>query len=296
MVSYQIFTVCFPLKNVENRSTMNMQSFGITDKGCIRTNNEDSFLIDGNFLIVADGMGGAAAGEVASSMAINIISTAVKEQKTSSWKKAMEILKTAIEQADSEIKAASRKNSGLEGMGTTVVTALFLDTLLLIGFVGDSRAYAVSNEGEDTVAPEVSASSNNGDTQTVILKNIDEETEMPQTRQIRRLTDDHSVVMELVQAGVITEEEIRSHPLRNRITRCIGSLKEKEPEFVWYNPRPGETLILCSDGLWEMVHEDLILAIIKSSHKPKEMCQRLVNAANDAGGYDNITVIAAQFR
>lgn len=282
--------------NVENYCAMNMQSVGVTDKGCIRTNNEDSFLIDGNFLIVADGMGGAAAGEVASSMAIDIISSAVKEHELRSGKKAMDVVRKAIEQADSEIKAASERNRNLEGMGTTAVSALFLDPRLLIGFVGDSRAYAISNDGEDPAAPSASAASYDADAQTVVLKKIEDETEKPAERFIRRLTDDHSVVMELVQAGVITEEEIRSHPLRNRITRCIGSLNEKKPEFLWYDPRPGDTVILCSDGLWEMVHEDLMLAIVKSSHEPKEMCQRLVSAANDAGGYDNITVIAALFR
>ncbi len=274
---------------------MNMQSVGLTDKGCIRTNNEDSFLIDGNFLIIADGMGGAAAGEVASSMAIGIISSAVKEYDLSG-KKAMDVLRQAIEQADSEIKAASVRDRSLEGMGTTAVPAIFLDSRLLIGFVGDSRAYAISNDGEDLAAPSASVDSYDADAQTVVLKKIDEETEKPSTREIRRLTDDHSVVMELVHAGVITEDEIRSHPLRNRITRCIGSLNEKEPEFLWYDPQPGDTVILCSDGLWEMVHEDLILAIVKSSHEPGEMCQRLVSAANDAGGYDNITVIVALFR
>jgi protein phosphatase len=128
-----------------------------------------------------------------------------------------------------------------------------------------------------------------------MLKKIDDSGQKPGHGSIRRLTDDHSVVMNLFIAGVITENEIRSHPLRNRITKCVGSLGDLEPDFLWYDLSDSETLILCSDGLWEMVHEDLILAVVKSSGKPEEMCRRLISAANDAGGQDNITVIAARF-
>jgi protein phosphatase len=128
-----------------------------------------------------------------------------------------------------------------------------------------------------------------------MLKKITDSVEKPNPGIIRRLTDDHSVVMGLVAAGVISENEIRSHPLRNRITKCVGSLGDLEPDFLWYDIQEGDTLILCTDGLWEMVHEELMLAVVKSSVKPEEMCRRLISAANDAGGQDNITVITARF-
>jgi protein phosphatase len=159
--------------------------------------------------------------------------------------------------------------------------------------VGDSRAYVVSGGGDTSVR--ATPSPVDSGAATVILKRPDGLAENPPYGGIRRLTEDHSVVMGLVKAGVITEEDIRSHPLRNRITRCIGSSGAQEPDFRWYDLRNGDVLILCSDGLWEMVHEDLILAVVKSSRTPEEMCAKLVGAANDAGGHDNITVIAAMF-
>ena len=271
---------------------MRMISSGITDVGRARSNNEDFFLIDGPLLIVADGMGGAAAGEVASSLAVNTIASLLKDARAASEEKAADDMRRAILKADLQIREMAGKSRELTGMGTTVVAALHCGARLLVGFVGDSRAYIVT--GSDGRG-ETSSQSSNANAPTMMMKKIDEPGEKPDTGSIRRLTDDHSVVMNLVAAGVITENEIRSHPLRNRITKCLGSLGDLEPDFLWHDLRGGDTLILCSDGLWEMVHEDLILAVVKSSREPEEMCRRLISAANDAGGHDNITVIAARF-
>lgn len=271
---------------------MRMISSGITDVGRARSNNEDFFLIDGPLLIVADGMGGAAAGEVASSLAVNTIASLLKDARAASEEKAADDMRRAILKADLQIREMAGKSRELTGMGTTVVAALHCGARLLVGFVGDSRAYIVT--GSDGRG-ETSSQSSIANAPTMMMKKIDEPGEKPDTGSIRRLTDDHSVVMNLVAAGVITENEIRSHPLRNRITKCLGSLGDLEPDFLWHNLRGGDTLILCSDGLWEMVHEDLILAVVKSSREPEEMCRRLISAANDAGGHDNITVIAARF-
>ena len=95
--------------------------------------------------------------------------------------------------------------------------------------------------------------------------------------------------------SVITEEDIRTHPLRNRITRCLGSMEDVVPDFSWVDINDGDKLILCSDGLWEMVHEDLILAIVSSSKNPEEICKKLIDAANNSGGVDNISVVTALF-
>jgi PPM family protein phosphatase len=272
---------------------MRMESSGLTDIGRLRSNNEDSYYLAPPLMIVADGMGGAAAGEVASSLAVETISTALKNACELLPSRTETTMRKAILEADRRIGEIARNKRELTGMGTTVVAALFCDGSLLIGYVGDSRAYIITGSSGDhngTPSP-----SRDGDAPTVMLQKFDESAAKPEVLSIRRLTDDHSVVMDLVEAGIISEEDIRSHPLRNRITRSVGSLSDLGPEFLRYEPRHGDTLILCTDGLWEMVHEDLILAVVKSSQTPEEMCRRLVSAANDAGGQDNITVIIARF-
>lgn len=272
---------------------MRMVSFGLTDIGRKRRNNEDFFLIDGPLLIVADGMGGAAAGEVASSLAVKTIASLLKDASALSEEKVVEEMRQAIHKADLQIHALAEKKREFAGMGTTVVAALHYGARLLIGYVGDSRAYIISGGTDDH--RNASPHSSDTDAPTVMMKKISDPGEKTDSSDIRRLTDDHSVVMNLVAAGVISENEIRSHPLRNRITKCVGSLGDLEPDFLWYDPCVGDTLILCSDGLWEMVHEVLVLAVVKSSENLEEMCRRLISAANDAGGQDNITVIIAHF-
>ncbi len=243
-------------------------------------------------MIVADGMGGAAAGEVASSVTVNTIAAAFREKSDIPPERALGIMEKAILSADDSIQRMVAKNPDQAGMGTTVVAAVRYNDRVHIGFVGDSRAYLISGTCESReTQPQASAA----DAPTVMLKKIDDTGDKQHSGAIKRLTEDHSVVMNLVSAGVISEEDIRSHPLRNRITKCVGSLGELKPDFLWVTPANGDILLLCSDGLWEMVHEDIMLAVIKSSSTPAEMCKRLVAAANDAGGQDNITVIVAVF-
>jgi protein phosphatase len=272
---------------------MHIASAGITDTGRIRPGNEDSFLIREPLAVVADGMGGAAAGEVASSLAVNIIASALDGIVPDSDTEAEKLIRDAIIEADEQIRIAAEKNPSLAGMGTTVVTALGVNDCVIIGYVGDSRAYLISG-GNTKSSSTKSRSTVDTGAQTVMLPKI--ETEKTSSSTIRRLTDDHSVVMNLVQAGIITENDIRTHPFRNRITRCVGSLGNQEPDFLTFVPKKGEVLILCSDGLWEMVHEDLILAVVTSTTDPQNMCRRLIDAANDAGGHDNITVVVEVFK
>lgn len=273
---------------------LHMYTAGLTDTGRVRRGNEDAFLIRDSLLIVADGMGGAAAGEVASSLAVNTIASLLEGIAPDSGDGAEDALRTAIRRADDQIRAAAERDRDLAGMGTTVAAALMFRNQAVIGYVGDSRVYLVSGRNGKP-AERIRRPAVNADAQTVILPKIDPDAVRPAPANIRRLTDDHSVVMNLVQAGIITEDDIRTHPLRNRITRCVGSVGGQDPEFRRFTPRDGDVLILCSDGLWEMVHEDLILAVVSSTADPREMCRRLISAANDAGGHDNITVIAAVF-
>lgn len=282
-----------PIQREIRGHTMQMRTSGLTDTGRARSNNEDSYVIEEPLLVVADGMGGAAAGEVASSVTVETIASAFRDKTDISAEHAQVLLEKAILAADDTIHKMAAKNTDQAGMGTTVVAAVKYDDRVLIGFVGDSRAYCISGTVETGHEPQTQASA--ADAPTVMLKKVDDQSGKPVTSSIKRLTQDHSVVMNLVSAGVITEEDIRSHPLRNRITKCVGSLGDLRPDFLWFTPEDGDILLLCSDGLWEMVHEDIMLAVVKSSSTPFEMCKRLIAAANDAGGHDNITVIIAVF-
>ncbi|MCD6308156.1 MAG: serine/threonine-protein phosphatase [Candidatus Latescibacteria bacterium] len=273
-----------------------MNVAGKTDVGLLRTNNEDNFAIDGSLLIVADGMGGAVAGEVASSIAVSTISELLGDVQFTTDDETARKIDQAIKAADEEIKARIRIKPVLEGMGTTVVVLKHFGDRVLIGNIGDSRAYLISNSaaGAARSAPP-STSAADANAQTAILMPVDLDAPKKTAGSIRRITEDHSVVMDLVKSGVITEDEIRTHPLRNRITKCVGSLRKDATDTTWLDVHDNDVIIMCSDGLWELVHEDIILAVVSSSHSMEEACSRLIDAANDAGGLDNITVIAAQF-
>jgi len=272
-----------------------METAGLTDVGRLRKNNEDSFSIADPLLIVADGMGGAAAGEIASSLAVETVSRMLKNLTFSRDADVSKKILNAICEADKQIKQKSRSQSNLSGMGTTMVMAVHFDSRIVIGNVGDSRAYIISQSlagaTSQTPTPDIDTNALTAILQPVSLESPDN----PQG-SIRRISEDHSVVMDLVRSGVIEEKEIRSHPLRNRITKCIGSLGNRESgDTVWYDLKDGDVLILCTDGLWEMMHEDVMYAIVNTSSSMEDACKRLVDTANNAGGSDNITVITAQF-
>lgn len=273
-----------------------MISAGLSDTGLVRKNNEDALYIKNPLLIVADGMGGAAAGEIACSIAIDTISSSLKNSSYTSDNDVTGAVKNAILKADTNIREKIRQNPELKGMGTTVVVGLHLDDCLLVGYVGDSRAYILT-QNSASMSQVRKAQQFDSTAETAVLHAIAADPKKPAPKEdtIRRITEDHSVVMDLVKTGVITEDEIRTHPLRNRITRCVGNMTGAGPDFVWHTIEGNETLIMCSDGLWEMVYEELILAIVKSSSSLEEACRRLIHAANEKGGADNITVIAARF-
>ncbi len=271
-----------------------MKSAGLTDMGRLRTNNEDSYAIEDSLLIVADGMGGAAAGEIASSIAVKTITEKLKNISHKSDDQVTEAVINAILDADKSVKEQTSLKPELLGMGTTVVTAVYFDSRVVIGNVGDSRAYLISDSSA-AASMDIGSSDIDANAQTAILAPIDFNAVKKSQASIGRVTEDDSVVMDLVRAKIIKEEEIRTHPLRNRITQSVGSIQEKGPGITWLDIKDGDILLMCSDGLWELVHDDIILAIVRSSPNLEEMCQRLVDAANDAGGTDNITIITAEF-
>ena len=272
-----------------------MKVSGLTDVGLVRNNNEDAFYVGDSLLIVADGMGGAAAGEVASNIAIKTIPEVLSGFSYTTDEQTVNVLRDSIHKADSEIKSQVEKDPSLTGMGTTVVAVLYLDSRILIGYVGDSRAYIITKPTAETPNEKGDSPKIDAAAQTGVLQAFDGTRRDDKGESITRITNDHSVVMEMVNSGVILEEDIRTHPMRNRITRCLGAASNSEPDFIWHDVSHGDTLVICSDGLWEMVHEDLVLAIVNSSENPEDICKRLITAANNSGGGDNITVVTAMF-
>jgi len=220
-----------------------------TDVGRVRDHNEDAYLVDDHLglIAVADGMGGHQAGEVASATALEALRAAVTSG---------EGVRDAVSSANDAVYEKSTTDDRLRGMGTTLtVGTLAAGGTLLLGHVGDSRAYLLHD----------------GD--------------------LRRATVDHSLVEELVRAGEITEAEAESDPRRSMITRALGIDPEVEVDLYPIQVVGGDRLLLCSDGLTGMVRETPIHDALSSEADPSQAARRLVDAANAAGGVDNITVL-----
>jgi len=222
-----------------------------TDTGRQRTTNEDSYFARGPLYAVADGMGGAQAGEVASRMAAEAFEPA--ERGTESPEA---FLRSVVESANKQIHSLSQDDSSRSGMGTTLTAVLLDGDEVSIGHVGDSRAYRL-REGE-----------------------------------LKLLTSDHSLVEELRRQGRLTEEEAEDHPQRSIITRALGPEQDVEVDTLTASARPDDVYLICSDGLTTMVRDAKIKEILLESSSLEEAATWLVNEANEAGGRDNITVIA----
>lgn len=247
---------------------MFVEVYGLTDVGQVRELNEDSFKICGfeggaplGVCVLADGMGGHNAGEVASSMAAELVCEDLKQSLAEDDSKKIALnMAAAIDFANSEIYNMSLKNSAQAGMGTTLVVAYVKENLVRIANIGDSCAYLIS----DTV--------------------------------MRKITVDHSVVEELVRSGSITRAQARNHPDKNIITRAVGTEKYVDADFFDYIPVGGEVILLCSDGLCEMVEDKEIRKIVNESENIKTAVKALIDVANQNGGADNITAVALQFK
>jgi serine/threonine protein phosphatase PrpC len=212
-----------------------------TDTGRQRRENEDSAFARAPLFVVADGMGGAQAGEVASQIAIEVF-----EQGLSDAGSAEERLAQRVREANSKIHEKSLAEHGREGMGTTITAVWLEDSLASIAHVGDSRAYLFRD----------------GD--------------------LRRLTQDHTLVDELVRRGKLTEEQAAEHPQRSIITRALGPEPDVDVDTVTYEVRPGDVLLLCSDGLTAMVSEDRVSEIMAAASSLDEAGSRLIDQANEA--------------
>lgn len=230
----------------------------ITDVGLQRSNNEDCILSDARLglWLVADGMGGHAAGEVASEITRNVIRQCIADGLT---------LKEAINKAHQAVLAAAKEGAGRYGMGSTVVALHALKNRFQIAWVGDSRAYLWSNRNHDGYG-------------------------------LQQLTIDHSYVQMLYQSGIISAEEMAKHPDRNVITQCLGSLDlgELQVDLIEDDWHPNDWILLCSDGLSDIVNDQQICDILNTSSTPRKATQALLKAALASGGKDNISIIVVK--
>jgi serine/threonine protein phosphatase PrpC len=221
-------------------------------RGLVRQINEDSFLVRRSLYAVCDGMGGARAGEVASQMACERL-VAINPREAG-----RDELREAIVEANGSIAARSLADPQLLGMGTTLTSALIHDDSVILGHVGDSRAYLLHD----------------GD--------------------LRQLTEDHSWVGEMVRRGELTPAEAAVHPHRSVITKALGTDEEADPDIFEARMEAGDRLLLCSDGLSGMVSDDAIAQILRDSEGPQAAADALVAAALAGGGEDNITVVVVE--
>ena len=227
---------------------------GVTDPGRRRRRNEDAYVCEPPLFAIADGMGGAQAGEVASGLAAAVLEEATGDERGE------ERVASLIQEANRRVFQRSNEDAATSGMGTTMTVALVdhTDGTIAFGHVGDSRAYRVRG-GE-----------------------------------LEQLTDDHSLVGELVRSGRLSPEEAESHPQRSVITRALGTEPDVDVDTFTVDAEPGDIYLLCSDGLTDMTSTRDILAAVESSNDLDDAAHALVRAANDGGGEDNITVVLFQ--
>lgn len=238
-----------------------MKTFSKTDIGMVREVNQDYVFTTEtsigklpNLLVVADGMGGHRAGEYASRLAVEVL----KQELAASTEESPEaMMKNAITRANERVLEAARQDAKLSGMGTTLVAATVIERTLYFANVGDSRLYLLSDD-------------------------------------IKQLSKDHSLVQEMVRLGGINQEEAKSHPDKNIITRAIGAKDEVDIDFYEYRLKKGDIILMCTDGLSNMVEDEEILHIVKCSRDVVEAVEQLIERAKEHGGSDNIGVIVAE--
>ena len=228
-----------------------MISLGISKTGLVRQRNEDRFYAQGPLLIVADGMGGYTGGEYASTMVVDTIVEVVDKATEIST----EVLENAILKANRMVYEKSQSYKELEGMGTTAVVAYVQEDTLYWAHVGDSRLYLYGQEG------------------------------------LHRMTKDHSMVQQLVEAGTITEDEVIHHPKRNMLTRAIGVYETVEVDTGVVEVHQNDRILLCSDGLSGYIEESKIELVLSEENDERRALEDLVHLVYDAGARDNVTIV-----
>lgn len=278
-------------KQADSRLPLSVNSFGLTDPGKVRTNNEDQFLIavllkalrveqtslpqprvqhssDRSYLfVVADGMSGHSGGEQASALAMDSVETFILETfmwftqfKGQDRDQVLADFQKALKQADARVLAEGVERPELRGMGTTLTLAYSLNDVLFVAHVGASRCYLCRQE------------------------------------VLFRLTHDHTMVQDMIQTGLLQAEEADQHQWRHVITNIIGSNTDSvKVELHKLHLEVGDRMLLCSDGLTDMLRKEEISRILQTEAQPEYACRELVARANEAGGKDNITVVVAHF-
>lgn len=236
-----------------------MKTFSMTDVGIRRESNQDYMYTSEtavgnlpNLFLLADGMGGHAAGDYASRFTVEKVAELVGK---STFTEPVAILKQAISEANELLLAEADKDVSRQGMGTTLVTATIIDDRMYVSNVGDSRLYLVSDD------------------------------------KMIQVTRDHSLVEEMVRLGEMDKEDAKVHPDKNIITRAVGVLPEVSADFFEVELEPGDMILMCSDGLTNMVRDEEIRQIILGQRDIVEKAEKLVETANKNGGRDNITVV-----
>ena len=239
-----------------------MQSWGLTDKGCIRKMNQDAYEIrqlDKNTLlcVVCDGMGGAKSGNVASSLAVDVFSQEIQRTWTPSmeWDKTDQMMKNAVKLANFTVYDHAMQFEEFSGMGSTLVAALVRGNRVSLINVGDSRAYVINQKG------------------------------------IRQITRDHSVVQMMVDRGELTAEMAKSYPGKNLITRAVGTEMTISGDIFRQELSRGDFLLLCSDGLSNLLDDQEILFEVVHGVNKERCCKRLLDIAVSRGAPDNVTSV-----
>ncbi len=233
-----------------------MQWSSVTNTGLVRPNNEDDHRVNEalGLFAVADGMGGHRAGEVASRLALTVLEERFQEL-VNQGEETGNALIHAVEAANHQVFEESCRNNKCNGMGTTLSACIFVENGLILAHVGDSRVYLV-RPGE-----------------------------------ILQLTEDHSVVQELLNEGRITTDEVSGHPYRNVLSRALGTGELLEIDLLRVALQPGDRVLLCTDGLTNQVSDAAIQAVVEGHSDPEQAVQELVRLALEQGGIDNITLI-----
>ena len=222
----------------------------VSDPGRKRRRNEDAYVVDPPLFAVADGMGGAQAGEVASQLAAAVLRESPGEEGDPEQR-----VVALIQEANRRIYERARSDAEASGMGTTITVAMLAQDQVAIGHVGDSRAYRV------------------------------------RSGELEQLTEDHSLVADLMRSGRLTPEEAETHPQRSVITRALGTDPDVDVDTLAVDAQPGDVFLLCSDGLTSMVGDEEILQALRESDGLEQAAKTLVKAANRRGGEDNITIV-----
>ncbi len=238
-------------------ATLHYMAAALTDRGRKRPSNEDAFgfSVEDGVYLVCDGMGGAAAGEIASSLAVDEVLRLLEGHNRNGQNPMPDAVAQAVTAANEAIYSRSQRNQRLSGMGTTLVALAVHERQAWVLNIGDSRCYRLRDD------------------------------------RLEQLTQDHSLVEEQVRMGRMSRSEAIRSPLRNVITRALGTQCRVTPDVFELEMKPGDLFLLCSDGLTREIPDKLIESILSSNRGLEELCHSLVEAAKKAGGHDNITCL-----